>query len=121
MKNILLYLVFILIAGFSIAQPGEWVWIHGTNMLNAPGSFGVQGVSNPSNHPPGLYEGCEWTDSNGNFWMYGGLAIGGEYADLWKYNPSANEWTWMKGNALWNVAADYGSLGVPSPTNTPGS
>ena len=102
------------------AQPGEWVWVHGDNTLNSLGSFGVQGVSSPANKPPAVYEACEWTDLNGNFWFFGGLPSGfSAYGDLWKYDPMINEWTWVKGNGVPGNLGSYGLQGVSSPSNQP--
>ena len=81
----------------AFSQPGEWTWMHGSNVANTFGNFGVQGVSSPSNVPPSMYETCEFKDLSGNFWLYGGVG-GGTHNDLWKYDPVINEWTWMKGN-----------------------
>jgi PKD repeat protein len=124
MKKKYLLLIFIcsnFISAGVFAQPGEWTWVNGDNTANAPGNFGTQGVSSPSNKPPALYEGCEWTDHNGNFWLYGGQHTAGNfYADLWKYDPSINEWVWVNGPGLINQPAVYGTQGVPSPANNPG-
>jgi PKD repeat protein len=121
MKKFQLIVSFLFMLGNCFAQPGEWVWIHGPNSVNNAGVFGVQGVSGPSNNPPSFYEACEWTDQNGNFWMFGGVSFVGEYGDVWKYNPSSNEWTWMKGTGGANYITIYGTMGVPSTTNDPGS
>jgi PKD repeat protein len=104
------------------AQLNEWTWVHGDNLPNQIGNYGVQGVSSPLNKPPASYEGCEWTDHNGNFWFYGGQHISGNYySDLWKYNPSINEWVWVNGpGGIVNMPAVYGTQGVPSAANTPG-
>ncbi|MCA6364236.1 MAG: gliding motility-associated C-terminal domain-containing protein [Bacteroidetes bacterium] len=37
------------------------------------------------------------------------------------FAQSGGEWTWMKGNQPSNAMASYGVMGLPSPTNTPGS
>jgi len=79
---------------------------------------GIQGVPSVNNHPPHAYEACEWKDKLGNFWAYMGGNSGG--ADLWKYNPVTNEWTWVKGNALLGQQPVYGLKGVPDPANSPG-
>jgi hypothetical protein len=121
MKKFPLIALLFFMMGICMAQPGEWVWIHGSNTVNDPGFFGVQGVSDPANYPPGLYEPCEWTDLNGNFWLYGGMYSTNEYGDVWKYNPTINEWTWMKGTASMFVSPNYGTIGIPSSTNDPGS
>ncbi len=81
----------------------QWTWVHGDSLQDQPGNFGIQGVSAPSNKPPSLYESCEWTDLNGNFWLFGGIDhTGGVHNALWKYNVSSNEWTWMKGSSISN-------------------
>ena len=100
-------------------QAGEWVWIKGSNTPNQPGNFGTQGVASPANNPPALYEACEWTDLNGNFWLFGGNNDLGWVGDLWKYDPVTNEWTWMKGSGLVNDPGSYGVQGVPSAANNP--
>ncbi len=55
------------------AQGGTWTWISGDSMPNAPGVYGTQGVPSINNHPPAVYEPCEWKDKQGNFWIYGGV------------------------------------------------
>ncbi len=102
-------------------NPGEWVWLHGDTITNQSGNFGTQGLPSPTNNPPGLYEACEFTDPNGNFWLFGGALPTGRYADLWRYDPLLNEWTWMKGLGILGYAGSFGVLGVPSPTNNPPS
>ncbi len=120
-KNITL-VICILKFSFTYAQTGEWVWVHGLSSVNSPGSFGVQGVSSPANMPPAFYEACEWTDINGNFWLFGGLGSGFiPYGDMWKFNPITNEWTWMKGNGIAGNAGNFGVQGVSSATNQPPS
>ena len=56
MKNkIILILFFAAITSFSKAQGlGEWTWMKGSNLPNNLGNFGTQGVSAPTNNPPGL-------------------------------------------------------------------
>ncbi len=105
-------------SGFA-QNPGEWVWLHGDSITNNPGNFGTQGVSSPTNYPPSLYESCEWTDLNGNFWLFGGCHINASYGDVWKFDPLINQWTWMKGSGIPNGAAHYGTQGIPSPLNNP--
>ena len=128
MKNkFLLFIIFIPIATWILisncyAQPGEWTWMHGDNFPNAPGVFGTQGVADPANKPPGLYETSEWKDNSGNFWLFGGYDFNaGNHAALWKYDPVNNEWTWMKGPSGTGTPGVYGTLGVSSPANYPGA
>ena len=58
------------------AQAGMWTWMKGSNNTNPSGSFGTQGVASATNNPSGFYEPAEWTDQQGNFWFFGGLASG---------------------------------------------
>jgi PKD repeat protein len=122
MYKLLLSIILFSAMGICNAQPGEWVWIHGANTINNAGVFGVQGIIDPANNPPGLYEACEWTDQIGNFWLYGGLKFSyQEFGDLWKYDPTLNQWVWMKGMGTTGTPANYGTMGIPSATNDPGS
>jgi len=102
----------------SFGQSGEWTWLSGDSIGGSGAVYGIQGVPSVNNHPPGGYEYIEWKDKQGNFWVHSGWIF---YADLWKYNPATNEWTWVKGNGLMNQAPVYGTQGVPSITNSPGS
>jgi hypothetical protein len=94
MKNRISLFTFLIVLfiNYCNGQQGEWVWIHG-DAFNSSGNFGTQGVPAGTNNPPPLYEPCEWTDLNGNFWLYGGLRSGAGcngfcvYNDLWKYDP----------------------------------
>jgi type IX secretion system substrate protein/galactose oxidase-like protein len=119
MKKIIAAFAFCFLSAQSFSQAGEWTWIKGDNIPFQPGNYGVQGVPAPSNNPPALYEPCEWTDLNGNFWLFGGMQGSNRYGDLWKYDVSTNEWTWMKGPGVVNDPGNYGIQGVPSPANNP--
>src|SRR5688572_25650085 len=119
MKKIV-HLVLFLFFSFSLVgqNPGEWVWLHGSNLPNSTGTYGVQGIPSSTNNPHGLYEACEWTDADGNFWLFGGWGPGGGiYSDLWKYDLALGMWTWMNGPGTPGSAGNFGTLGVPSITN----
>lgn len=119
LKFILVILFSILISNYSFSQQGEWTWIHGSMAGGSTGTYGVQGVPSPSNEPPGVYETTEWTDPNGNFWIFSGYTAVNFYNDLWKYDPVINQWTWVKGPGVVNNSGSYGVLGVSSPFNNP--
>ena len=53
--------------------------------------------------------------------MFGGWTAGGQTNDLWKYEISSNTWTWIKGSSSFNHFGTYGTMGISSPTNVPGS
>ena len=91
-----------------------WTWMSGSGGTTTP-SYGTMGVEDPSNSPGMIYGeyNFEWKDDQGNFWMYNGLT-----ATMWRYNPNTLNWTWMAGTP--NATPSYGTIGVPSLTNTPG-
>ena len=68
MNKILLCLLLISGKQLLYAQADEWTWMKGPSIANDPGTWGTQGVASLTNNPPGLYEACQWTDSQGNFW-----------------------------------------------------
>ena len=110
----------------SFAQ-GMWTWLRGSDTAyhapNLPHTFGTQGVESPANEPVGLFSPAHWTDTSGNFWMYGGQAgwvTGAPMGDMWRYNPLTNNWTWMKGPGTIAPPPVMGSLRVASVNSNPG-
>lgn len=113
---------------------GQWIWVRGdTSTLIAsgityPGSYGTQGVSSATNQPRARRYATTWTDASNQFWMYGGMTDPGTSSgsfnslnDLWKYDPSTRQWTWMNGDSVLNKQPVYGTQGTPSAANTPGA
>ena len=114
----------------------EWTWMSGSNTITAKfsgqsGIYGALGVASASNIPGGRESAVGWTDKIGNFWLFGGkgydatgtLAFG--LNDLWEFNPTIKEWTWMSGSntapgANLSQPGVYGTQGVPAATNIPG-
>jgi len=119
MKKIIFFLFFAAICGTGMSQPGTWTWLRGDSAINSNGNFGVQGVTSATNDPPAFYEPAEFRDQQGNFWFFGGVHGISQYADLWKYEPAINQWTWMTGTGGQNYTGNFGSQGVPSPGNLP--
>jgi N-acetylneuraminic acid mutarotase len=120
------------------AQTGEWTWMGGSSVLtqhdNAeygqPGVYGTQGQPSAANIPGGRLGAVSWTDKDGNFWLFGGGGLDstetfGFLNDLWEFDPSTDEWTWVSGSntiAAFNGGQPgiYGQQGTPAVTNTPG-
>jgi N-acetylneuraminic acid mutarotase len=117
----------------------EWTWMGGTNPVNSqcnasscvgqPGTYGTLGTPAPANIPGGRHGASAWTDSSGNFWLFGGAGYDGgvtssNFNDVWEFSPSTNEWTWTGGsNTAGNGTGQpgmYGVKGAPNPTNIPG-
>jgi hypothetical protein len=115
--------------------PNEWTWRGGPSTGAQTSIFGTEGIPIPGNVPAARSQAAIWTDSNGNFWMFGGglgylygsselLATLGRsefvFNDLWKFNPSANEWTWMGHGTTVNQSGVYGALRTTAPGDFPG-
>jgi hypothetical protein len=115
-----LVFMFTLSQGFT-QNTGEWTWVAGSNSDASP-VFGTQGIPSVSNTPGYSYESRNWVDDQGDFWLYGGLDInsGATYCDLWRFNPTTAEWTWMKGNGQVDQLPVFGTQGVPSAAVNPG-
>jgi N-acetylneuraminic acid mutarotase len=122
---------------------GEWTWMSGSNTLSGSGYcyidcglfgvYGTLGTAAPGNVPGGRATAASWRDSGGNLLLFGGYGFGatgtgpdGELNDLWMYNPTTNEWTWMGGNtsdgnnSAIGIPGVYGTLGTPAAGNLPG-
>ncbi len=112
------------VQGFS--QLNHWTWIKGDNTINQSGVYGTKGIPSVANKPGARCESASWKDAGGNFWLFGGGGYGaggswGSFNDLWKYDPSTNEWTWLKGPQLPMGNGVYGAKGIPSANNIPGA
>ena len=85
----------------------EWAWMGGSSTLDIydgqPGVYGTLGTPAAGNVPGGRWDASSWTDSSGNLWLFGGDGVrcqrvwNADLNDLWEFNPSTNEWTWMGG------------------------
>jgi len=123
------------------SSTNEWTWMgrsstfppscegSTTTVCGQPGVYGTQGVPDAPNIPGGRWGASHWTDSSGNFWLFGGKGLDaaqndGDLDDLWKFDPSANEWTWMGGsNTVGSNGGQpgvYGTLEISAGTSVPG-
>jgi hypothetical protein len=123
----------------------EWAWMSGSSTEDSnytqPGVYGTLGQAGSANTPGARDLASSWTDKNGDLWLFGGQGSdtsdkSGDLNDLWKFDTSTNEWTWMGGSNTF-VPLDcgtyagayvcfngepgiYGTLGTPAAANTPG-
>jgi len=139
----------VLLFGFAIlslsaagqaSAANQWTWMGGSNTAPSPargeaGVYGTLGTPAAGNLPGSRSYASSWIDSSGNFWLFGGdgfdsLGQENDLNDLWEFNPSTNEWTWMGGNSTLpctsflqcgEYAGVYGTLGTPAAGNAPGS
>ncbi len=106
-----------------------WTWMSGSNTKNAIGIYGTLGTPAPNNVPGGRYGSVSWIDSSGNLWLFGGVGYdstgaNGFLNDLWEFNPTNKEWTWVSGSSTVGTNGGqpgvYGTLGTPAASNVPG-
>ena len=105
----------------------QWTWVSGSNVRGQAGAYGTQGVPAPSNAPGARLGSVSWIDAGGKLWLFGGLGFDsagitwGQLNDLWQYDPATSQWTWVSGSSVLGQAGAYGTQGVPSTSNGPGS
>jgi len=104
---------------------GLWAWMGGSTIRYQPGTYGAQGVADPSNVPGARTGAVSAVDASGAFWLFGGYgydAAGakGRLNDLWKYDPAASQWAWISGADAVDPIGVYGEPTVPDPTSVPG-
>lgn len=103
----------------------QWTFMKGDNIIGQTSVFGTVGSPASANKPSSRSNAAYWVDANGNFWMFGGYGFDGSSGlgylnDMWRYEPSTNNWTWFKGSVTVNAAAVYGTLAVTNSSNNPG-
>ena len=103
----------------------QWTWMSGSDLLLQSGVYGEKGIPAAANVPGARSDSISWTDDSGSLWLFGGkssIAFSTVYLnDLWRYEPAANQWTWMSGAATTNQTGVYGTQGVPDAANVPGA
>jgi N-acetylneuraminic acid mutarotase len=110
----------------SATANNEWTWMSGSDTANPTGVYGILGVASTSNVPGARSSPANWTDRSGNLWLFGGFGVDsagstGSLNDLWEFNPSTKEWTWVSGSDTVNASGVYGTLGVAAANNVPGA
>jgi hypothetical protein len=106
------------------AVHNEWAWMGGSSTTDQPANYGTLGVPSASNSPGARGWPCSWTDSSGNFWLFGGYGEAttsipqGYLNDLWEY--SNGKWTWMGGSNQTAQPGVYGTMGASASANVPG-
>jgi len=101
----------------------NWTWVSGSNTVNAYGVYGTQGVATATNVPGARNSSISWTDTAGNFWLFGGEGYGattlGLLNDLWKWDGA--NWTWVSGSDARNTLGVYGIKGTADAASAPGA
>lgn len=101
---------------------GVWTWLSGSKEVGAVGTYGEKGTSADGNSPGARSGALLWLDGAGDLWLFGGAASATAFFnDLWKFDVSENQWTWVSGGNAQNALGVYGQVGVGAGTNVPGA
>ena len=108
---------------------GTWTFISGSSLANQVGIYGTPGVASGTNAPGGRQEAVGWADAAGNLWLFGGEGEDGNNPptangildDLWVYNITAKQWTFVMGDTKANQTGIYEAQTVVGPVNTTGA
>jgi N-acetylneuraminic acid mutarotase len=103
----------------------NWIWMGGSATYNQGGTYGTLLISAPTNFPGARQYPLSWTDASGNFWMFGGYGYDastspGYLNDLWEYNPSSGEWTWINGSNTISALGNYPAAGSSNAQDASG-
>jgi hypothetical protein len=103
-----------------------WTWMSGSNIANQAGNYGTIKTPADSNVPGGRSQATACIDSSDNLWLFGGVdsitngTPTGAFGDLWKYNTTTNQWTWVSGYTSNLSFGVFGTLGTSSTSYLPG-
>jgi len=94
-----------------------WTWLSGTTTVGDEPIYGTRGVPDGTSRPGGRFTGRLSVDAAGRVWVHGGFGriSGGDnaLADLWVYDPPADQWTWVAGGNVGNEITTLGAGGGP--------
>jgi len=104
----------------------QWTWVKGSSLNAAAGTYGALGTTAPANTPGARYDAMSFKDASGFLWLFGGTgwdgAGGAGYLnDLWRFDRTSGNWTWMKGSSAQGASGTYGVMGTPASANMPGA
>jgi len=111
----------------------EWTWVSGDTLSGAAylPVYGTKGVAAVANKPGGRNSAVSWPSTGNPLWIFGGVGYGAtgqadgpDYlGDLWSYNTTTGQWTWVSGSTNTirsGLQAVYGQRGLPAAANLPG-
>ncbi len=105
---------------FDVTQE-KWYWMGGVKTTNAAVDYnGASAPGTPGGFPGGRQSLAGWRDQNDNLYIFSGVGAAGSaslLSDMWRYNPSRDEWTWIRASA---PNANYGTPGIAHASNEPG-
>lgn len=85
----------------------QWTWMAGNNGGIITPSYGIKGIEDATNNPPGRWSYTKWKDKDNNFYIFAGGSTTTLYNDVWRFNTANNLWTWVSGT---NTTGDPGNV-----------
>ena len=105
----------------------EWTWVSGSDAADQLGRYGTKGSPDAANIPGARDAACPWVDPQGSLWLFGGWGWGarrsyipGVLNDLWRFDRTTLEWTWVSGSDSLDQQGIYGTKGTAAASNVPG-
>ncbi len=100
----------------------NWTWMAGSDTIEVAPIYGILNAPSPDNTPGARDSYAHWYDSEGKFWLFGGM--GGQtynlYNDLWQFDPDLLQWTWVSGpNTPFSPGSCEQGICVPLMDNIP--
>ncbi len=99
----------------------QWRHVKGNSAFYNTGNYGIKGIEDTANYPPGRCSYTKWKDPLGNFYIFGGVRFAdtANLNDVWRYNPTTNAWTWVNGSSIKNTTYPYGPFCLFDSNNNP--
>lgn len=130
MRSSFFLVIGLVFCSISFSQDTSTIWqfLQGDTIFNILPRYGTKGVSSPLNTPGSRQASATWQDKDGSFWLFGGFynqcpgitpCDTRFFNDLWKFNLSTKEWTWVSGDSIPNRQSIYGSKGLAANNNIP--
>jgi hypothetical protein len=102
-------------------------WTLVANGTSSNGIYGTLGSPSATNFPGARWGANARYDTTTKLvWLFGGQGFDaassapGLLNDLWTYNTTNGQWTWVSGSNTINQAGVYGTLGTAAAANVPG-
>ncbi|MDR3481720.1 MAG: kelch repeat-containing protein [Burkholderiaceae bacterium] len=110
------------VSGVTAEGVENWAWIGGSKFANSTGDFNTQFTASALNQPSARQSAASWTSLDGKLWMLGGAGYdsagtSGQLNDLWMFDPTAGQWTWVAGSNKANQYGTFGTQGKTASTN----
>lgn len=111
----------------------DWSLVKGwdivTDISYQIGVYGTIVHPDTANLPGARSNSAAWTgagSTSGYLYLFGGYGYDvnrniGFLNDLWKFNTSSSNWTWVSGASAVAQYGTYGTIGIAASSNTPGA